>query len=224
MTDQPPAPRPSRADRARLIEDAATRLFARQGYAATTVDDIVRAAGLTKPMLYRHWESKQELCIALLERHRDELAAAPLAVFDPAAGDRRAQAIAMIEAWLEHTRRHPDAARFLFRPVTGDPDVERVQRDLHARQRATLAALLRELGSRVGAADEELAGEAVRGSLEAVALWWMEHPDVPRGALVDVLTRMFQGLADIAPAPADGPPPGGDRSAGPAGGTERSTR
>jgi AcrR family transcriptional regulator len=199
-----PAPRLARADRARLIEDAATRLFARQGYASTTVDDIVRAAGVTKPMLYRHWESKQELCIALLERHRDELAAAPLAVFDPAARDRRAQAIAMIEAWLEHTRQHPDAARFLFRPVTGDPAVEQVQRDLHARQRATLAALLRELSSGAPDVDGELAGEAVRGSLEAVALWWMDNPGVPRDALVTVLALMVQGLAGLPAGPASG--------------------
>ena len=41
-----------------LIELAATRLFARRGFAATTVEDIVRAAGVTKPMLYRHFESK----------------------------------------------------------------------------------------------------------------------------------------------------------------------
>jgi AcrR family transcriptional regulator len=169
-------------------------------------------------MLYRHWESKRELCIALLERHRDELAAAPLTVFDPAAADRRAQAIAMIAAWLEHTRQHPDAARLLFRPVTGDPGVEQVQRDLHARQRATLAALLRELSPGAAGADGELAGEAARGSLEAVALWWLDNPGVPRDALVAVLTRMLvQGLAGL-PAGAAGD------AAGPAGGTEGRAR
>ena len=74
-----------------MIEQAATELFARRGYAATTVEGIARAAGVTKPMLYRHFESKQDLCIALLDRHRDELVAAPLAAFDPEASDRGGQ-------------------------------------------------------------------------------------------------------------------------------------
>jgi AcrR family transcriptional regulator len=203
MADSSSTPRLARADRARLIEDAATRLFAHQGYASTTVEDIVRAAGVTKPMLYRHWESKRELCVALFERHRDELAAAPLGVFDPAARDRRRQAVAMIEAWLEHTRQHPDAARFLFLPVSGDPEVEQLQRDIRARQRATLAALLRELGSDLGDAEAELAGEAVRGSLEAVALWWMDHPGVPREVPVGVLARSVQGLTSMQGQPTD---------------------
>ncbi len=74
MASTPPSSDPpSAVERARLIDEAATRLFADQGYAATTVEDIVAAAGVTKPMLYRHYESKQDLCIRLLERYRDEL-------------------------------------------------------------------------------------------------------------------------------------------------------
>ncbi|MGH3170701.1 MAG: TetR/AcrR family transcriptional regulator [Trebonia sp.] len=196
-----PAQRMTRAERERLIGDAATRLFARQGYAATTVDDIVRAAGVTKPMLYRHWESKQELGIALFERHREELVAAALGVFDAGDSDRRGQVAIMARAWFEHARQHPDATRFLNVPVTGDPELERVQRDLHARQRATLAALLRELASgRPGAfseADAEAMGEAVRASLAALALWRTDHPDVPGETLTGVLTRMVQGLIGI---------------------------
>ncbi len=55
------------SERRSLIEQAATRLFAQRGFAATTVDDIVHAAGFTKPMLYRHFESKQELSQAFIE-------------------------------------------------------------------------------------------------------------------------------------------------------------
>src|SRR5579859_7273013 len=188
------SPRLSRSERRRVIEDAATRLFARRGYAATTVEDIVRAAGVTKPMLYRHFESKQELCVALLERHRDELVAAPLAVFDPGSRDRRAQLVAMIEAWLEHARGHPDAIRLLFAPIVGDPEIERVQHELHARQRATQVALLREFAPQLPDGEAEPAGEVARSCLAAVALWWMEHPDVQRDLLVRLLLRVVEGL------------------------------
>jgi AcrR family transcriptional regulator len=189
-----PRVRLSRAQRQGLIEEAATGLFARRGYAATTVEDIARAAGVTKPMLYRHFESKQELCMALLDRHRDELVAAPLGVFDPEAQDRRAQLVAMIEAWLEHTREHPDATRLLFTPITGDDEVERLQHALHARQRATQTALLREFAPDLRESDGEVMGEVSRSSLAGVALWWLEHPEVPREIPVRVLLRMVEGL------------------------------
>jgi AcrR family transcriptional regulator len=188
------APRLAASERRRLIEQAATELFARRGYAATTVEDIARAAGVTKPMLYRHFESKQDLCIALLQRHRDELVAAPLAKFDPAVGDRRAQLMAMLEAWLEHTRTHPDATRLLFVPIVGDAEVQRVQHELHARQRATQMALLREFGGPLDEAEAEPMGEVVRSGLAATALWWLEHPEHPRDALVHIMLRMIDGL------------------------------
>jgi AcrR family transcriptional regulator len=182
------------AERRHVIEQAATELFAHRGYAATTVDDIVRAAGVTKPMLYRHFESKRELCIALLERHRDELVAAPLAQFDPEAGDLRAQLESMAAAWLEHAKSHPAATRLLFVPITGDPEVERVQRDLHARQRATQVALLREFAPALSDAEAEPMGELTRSGLAAMALWWIEHPDVPREIPVGLIVRMAEGL------------------------------
>ena len=62
----------------RRLENAAANLFAQKGYARTTVDDPVDAAGVSKPALYRHFESKKHLHMALLERHRHELAAAAL--------------------------------------------------------------------------------------------------------------------------------------------------
>jgi AcrR family transcriptional regulator len=198
------SPRLSRSERRRRIEDAATELFARRGYAATTVDDIVAAAGVTKPMLYRHYESKRELCIALLERHRDELVAAPLAVYDPDAGDRRSQLPAMIAAWLEHARRHPHATRLLFTAITGDAEVEHTQHELHARQRATQVALLREFAPALDEAAAEPMGEIVRASLGAIALWWLEHPDVPRERLVRVMHRLVEGLIEIPAESAEG--------------------
>lgn len=185
-------------ERRRLIEQAATVLFAQRGYAATTVEDIVRTAGVTKPMLYRHFESKQELCIALLAHYRDELVAAPLARFDPDEEDVHAQLESMTEAWLDHARSHPAATRLLFVPITGDPEVERVQRELHARQRATLAALLRELAPALNESEAEPMGELTRSGLAAMALWWIEHPEVPREIPVGLIVRMAEGLIGAA--------------------------
>ena len=55
------------AVRDRLL-DAALRLFARKGFEAASVREIVKAADVTRPMLYHHFGSKEGLYLELVER------------------------------------------------------------------------------------------------------------------------------------------------------------
>jgi AcrR family transcriptional regulator len=190
----PSSKRLTAAERRPLIEQAATRLFAERGFAATTVDEIANAAGVTKPILYRHFESKRELCIALLERARADLIAAPLARFNVPPEDRRAQLREMVDAWLNHVERHPDAARLLFTPITGDPEVERVQRELHVRQRDTQVALLREFAPTAGESELTPLGEILRAGFAAVALWRIDDPGATHTAAGAALHRLADGV------------------------------
>ena len=48
--------------------DAAAKLFSTRGYVDTGIDDIGEAVGVTGPAVYRHFESKQALLIAVLDR------------------------------------------------------------------------------------------------------------------------------------------------------------
>jgi AcrR family transcriptional regulator len=48
--------------------DAAAKLFSSRGYVDTGIDDIGEAVGVTGPAVYRHFESKEALLTALLER------------------------------------------------------------------------------------------------------------------------------------------------------------
>ncbi|MEV4419299.1 TetR/AcrR family transcriptional regulator [Patulibacter sp. NPDC049589] len=196
-----PRIRLSPTERKARIDEAATRLFAGRGYAATTVDEIAREAGVTKPMLYRHYESKRDLCVALLERYRAELVAAPLGQFDPSSDSPQDGLVPMLEAWLLHVRAHPDAARLLLRPISGDAEVEEIQRELHGRQRATQVALLREFLPELSAADAEPLGEIVRSSLTAMAMWWLDRPDVPLDVPTRALATTVRGIFAVAPQP-----------------------
>jgi AcrR family transcriptional regulator len=54
------------AQRREQLIDVATKLFAKSGYDATTTADIAKAAGVTEPILYRHFASKQELFVAIV--------------------------------------------------------------------------------------------------------------------------------------------------------------
>lgn len=198
-------PKPARLRpiaRQRLIEEAATRLFAQRGYASASVEEIVAAAGVTKPMLYRHFESKRDLCIRLLERYRAELIDASLAVFssvDVVAADAE-RLERMIDAWLAWVQLHPDATRLLFTPIRGDQQVEEVQRSLFERQRETQSALLREFVPGLSATLAEPLGEIARAAFSAIALWWLDHPERPRDAARDALLMMAVGMVGRAGA------------------------
>lgn len=74
-----PAPSP-RVPKKDDIEQAAMELFARYGFAGTTIKDIAALAGVTEGALYRHYAGKEEMALALFEREllliRDRLAEA----------------------------------------------------------------------------------------------------------------------------------------------------
>lgn len=63
-----PTERLSRAKRREQILVAATEAFAESGFATTSLDEVAAAAGVTRVILYRHFDSKSELYQAVLDR------------------------------------------------------------------------------------------------------------------------------------------------------------
>src|SRR3954453_19702708 len=105
------------AARRELIEGAAARLFAARGYAGTTLDEVAVAAGVTKPMVYRHFGSKKDLYLALLARHRDDMPT----FFERTAHETtwEARLRAMLELWFDYVCERPHGWKMLFRDTTG---------------------------------------------------------------------------------------------------------
>jgi AcrR family transcriptional regulator len=58
-------PRLKAPQRRQQLMTVATKLFAKSGYNATTTAAIAEAAGVTEPILYRHFSSKQDLFVAI---------------------------------------------------------------------------------------------------------------------------------------------------------------
>lgn len=56
------------AQRREQLLDTAAKLFGEKGYSGSTTAELARAAGVTEPIIYRHFSSKKDLFIALLER------------------------------------------------------------------------------------------------------------------------------------------------------------
>lgn len=105
-TQAQPARRMPRAQRREQILDAATRAFARAGYADTSLDDVATEAGITRVILYRHFEGKADMYRAVLDRACTRLADR---VGTDDFGDQA------IPALLRAAAADPDAFRLLFR-------------------------------------------------------------------------------------------------------------
>jgi AcrR family transcriptional regulator len=172
-----------------MVEAAATELFAERGYGGASIEEIARRSGVTPPVLYDHFPSKLDLYRQLLDGHfaqlreiwqRDFPGEEPLA-------ERAARAV---DAWFSYVEEHPGAARLLFREPSGDAKAEAVHAEVAGGSRAQVMKLFGvEPGAEevIGPAAEEgleMAWVVLRGVLQGLALWWVDHPEVPRRRVV----------------------------------------
>jgi AcrR family transcriptional regulator len=185
-----------RAERRELILEAAGRLFGERGYSHTTLDQIAAAAGVTKPVLYRHYDSKKALYLALLERHRADLPRFFERVPVDLAFEDRVRAI--LEVWFDYVVEHGYAWRMLFRDSGGDAEIHAFRRATQDRARQVLAQFIRSQGG-VPKREVEPLAEFLRAGGAGLALWSLDHPEVPRSVLVAGATRILSGLL-AAPA------------------------
>lgn len=189
----PPTKRLPPAERRALIIDAAGRLFGADGHDATRLDDVAAAAGVTKPILYRHFASKQDLYLAVLARHRDDLPTFTEGlVFD---GPLEARLRAVLEGWFAYVEAHAYSWRMLFRDSGGGPEIDAFRRDVHARAREVLATLIATAaGDRIPAREHEPLAELLSMGMASLVLWWLDDPAAEREAIVDAMTRTWAGV------------------------------
>jgi AcrR family transcriptional regulator len=129
-----------------LVLDAALHLFVEHGYRGTSMDAIATAAGVTKPVLYDCYPSKEALFAALLKREEEQLLNAIASALPqaPAFEDVERLLAEGLGALLEAAQASPDSWRIVFDSEHGaDPAVARRVR----RARTAIVAGLQELAS-----------------------------------------------------------------------------
>jgi AcrR family transcriptional regulator len=179
--------------RRHLIVEAAGRLFGEHGYDGTRLDDVAAAAGVTKPILYRHFDDKTALYLALLARHREDLATFAAAI--PAAGTLEQRLRAVLEVWLDYVETHAYAWRMLFRDSGGGPVVRAFRVDVHERARLTLVGMIRALSAKpIPARELEPLAELLSMGMASLVLWWIDDPAATREAILDAIARVWLGL------------------------------
>lgn len=173
-------PRASAADAALTAEqvlDAATALFAAGGFASVSLDDVARAAGVTRGAVYHHYRSKPGLFRAVAARLQTQVAAAVVAT-----ADREAGAVEQLRsgshAFLDAMTAAP-AVRILLIDAPSVIGWEEWRRLDAENSGAQLREALRDAGA--PAELIEAMAAQLSGAMNDAALWIAQH-DTPAAA------------------------------------------
>lgn len=115
----------TREVRRQQIKEAALQVFAERGYHATSVSDLVKAAGVARGTFYLYFQSKESLFLELLDDLMTELRAGIKGVDPSADAGVRAQLPAVIRRVLTAVSANRALTRILFREAIGlDAEVD----------------------------------------------------------------------------------------------------
>ena len=209
-----------RDDRRAELLDAARSAIRREGRMAS-MDTIAREAGITKPIVYKHFGDRSGLADALATEFVDSL----LSELGSALG-REAQPVDIlrttVDAYLAFVERDPQIYRFVAREaLAGSPDgtdaMSGVIREISRQVAVLLGEQLRSAGLDSGPAEPWAFG--IVGMVHLAGDWWVERRTMSRETLVDYLAGLLwhgmagwgdvqRGLADQR----DARPDGGDQA------------
>ncbi len=180
----------SAEDRRGTILTAAAHAFGERGYNATTIAAIAAAAGVSKPMVYRHFESKKALYLFLLAKHREDLPTFFAGIELAPGGSAEAALRLILERWFGYVATHSHAWKMLFRDRTGDDEIQAFRADVSRRAREVIAGFIEALGGTVPPAQVAPTAELLTSGLAGLALWSIDHPDFDRSDLIAVAVRI----------------------------------
>lgn len=199
--------------RRRELLEAAERVVLRDGPEAS-MNAIAAEAGITKPILYRHFGDKGGLYRALAKRHTDALLATLRSALD-APNDRRGRVEATLHAYLNAIDSNPQIYRFLMHPAdhpaypdpVGGLGADRHSAPLLRRMGEDLAVVIAErlrLGEE-GRLRARVWGHGIVGMMHAAGDWWLGERPCSRDDLVRHLTDLLWGmLAGVEDRPGTG--------------------
>jgi AcrR family transcriptional regulator len=190
--------RVAREERERQMLSTAERVFAERGFQGTSMDDIADLVGVSKPMLYEYFGSKEGLLRGCIGRVREELRAVTAAALadgdEPYATLRRA--LLAYFAYIE--RRRTAWTMLLHEPMylVGDAGAE-IEALRQQQTRLIVAHILR-FWPTAPELDVSAFAEMVVGACERIALWRGRHPDVTSARAADLVSAFaWPGLATL---------------------------
>ncbi|MFE0464231.1 TetR family transcriptional regulator [Kitasatospora sp. NPDC058965] len=185
--------------------NAADRVVRRDGPGAS-MNAIAAEAGITKPILYRHFGDRSGLFQALTDRHTSGLlTAVRAALAEPL--ERRERVEHVLDTYLAGIESRPQIYRLLTHPESGDPNG--VGAALAPALRQIAEEITRAVTAQVDLGPDapllsEAWGRAITGMVLAAGDWWLESKPCPRAKMVQALADLLWGrlaAADPLPTP-----------------------
>ncbi len=163
--------------------EVAGEAFASHGFHAASMDEIAQAAGISKPMLYNYFGSKQGLYVAYVERAGQGLLRSMREAASPDAPAHE-RLYCGILAFLTYVDEHRAGWTVLYGEASaqGGPLAAEV-----AALRQRIADLL------AGLFESEAFTQAFVGAGESLANWWLDHPDEPKQQIAGQLMNIAHG-------------------------------
>jgi AcrR family transcriptional regulator len=197
----PPRVRLPRDERRALLLQAALAAFAEQGYHATAMDDIADRAGVSKPVLYQHFDSKLDLYVALAERVRDDVVETVRAALG-STSENELRIAASLAAFFEFVDRPGSGYPLVLASDMGaEPAVAAILEDV---QRGCAEAIGRVIQDETDLGWEQAAllGVAISSQVQAVARHWYEtRPPISRQEAIELLlTLVWRGIGHVPQA------------------------
>jgi AcrR family transcriptional regulator len=186
------------ARRAALL-DAAVEAIRRHG-PDVSMEDLAKAAGVTKPILYRHFGHRDGLTTALAARFAVGLQATLQAALETGNAPRETLE-KTIDAFLEVDERDPEVYRFLVRRLlvnehsaaVANPDltVGNFLRQVAAQVAVVLGEQLR--AAKLDSGGAEPLANGIVGMVHAAGDWWLDRQTMPRARLVEYIVGLLWG-------------------------------
>lgn len=185
-----------RAQREAQMIAVAEQIFAEKGYQASSMDEIAERVGVSKPMIYEYFGSKEGLLVACIRAARAELLGVTTASVEgvPAAEEALRSGLTAFFAFIDSHRRSWEVLR-QGAAVAGQAALDELEgvRQQQTEVNATLfASFLPDVGDR----DLEAYAEVVVGACERLASWYVGREDVTAEDAAAIIMRMvWFGLA-----------------------------
>ncbi|WP_447006024.1 TetR/AcrR family transcriptional regulator [Saccharothrix isguenensis] len=195
-TTEPRRRRMPKAERKAQMLDIAEGVFAERGYLAASMDEIAERVGVSKPMLYEYFGSKEGLLIGCIRRARAELLDRTQRAITGADGPEDVLRLGLM-AFFEFIAEHKQSWSLLRQEaaITVPSAVEEVE-GIRRQQTDLIAAVIGSFDSDVNPVEAEAFAEIVVGATERLALWCERRPDVgPALATGYVMDVVWRGVA-----------------------------
>jgi AcrR family transcriptional regulator len=184
-------------ERRTLILAAALAEFARSGYEGASMDAIAVASGISKPVLYDHFPSKQHMFGAVLETVREQLLAqGSEAALLPEDDEHRFRTA--IAGFFSFVKDNPDAIKVLLLVPYGAHESLEASRAVQKGASAGIAKFLTPLLRGQTPQDIEVAAEFLKRGLHALAEWWLGHPEVSITHMIELgVALSWSGIGSL---------------------------